>query len=115
MVHLCRKKRCLVMIRELEREAGFVGIRKLAQSWTFMFVIMQIVTIMNSGPISVSRQNRIVNRVEKYVTETTETIEDEEHRAFGIPIAKARTRMKSTMTLTPVSVKKVGGRQSGKL
>ena len=36
--------RCLVTIRELEGEAGFVGIRKLAESWTFMFVIMKIVT-----------------------------------------------------------------------
>ena len=47
---------------------------------------------------------RIVNVVEKYVTETTETIEDEEHGAWEKPIAKARPRMKSTMTLTPVSV-----------
>ena len=45
-----------------------------------------------------------MNGVEKYVTETTETIEDEEHRALGKPIAKARPRMKSTITLTPVSV-----------
>ena len=47
---------------------------------------------------------RIVNGVEKYVTETTETTEDEEHRALGKPIAKARQRIKSTITLTPVSV-----------
>ena len=47
---------------------------------------------------------RIVSGVEKYVTETTETIEDEEHRALGKPIAKARPRMKSPITLTPVSV-----------
>ena len=47
---------------------------------------------------------RIVNGVEKYVTETTETFEGEEHRALGKPIAKARPRMKSTITLTPVSV-----------
>ena len=47
---------------------------------------------------------RIVNGVEKYVTGTTETIEDEEHGALGKPIAKARPRMKSTITLTPVSV-----------
>ena len=42
--------------------------------------------------------------VEKYVNETTATIEDEEHGASGKPIAKARLRMKSTITLTPVSV-----------
>ena len=45
-----------------------------------------------------------MNGVEKYLTETTETIEDEEHGALGKPIAKARPRMKSTITLTPVSV-----------
>ena len=45
-----------------------------------------------------------MNGVEKFVTETSETIEDEEHRALGKPIAKARPRMKSTITLTPVSV-----------
>ena len=44
---------------------------------------------------------RIVNGVEKYVNETTETIEDDEHRALGKTIAKARPRMKSTITLTP--------------
>ena len=47
---------------------------------------------------------RIVNGVEKYVTETTETIEDEQRRASEKPIAKARPRMKSTITLTPVTV-----------
>ena len=59
-----------------------------------------------------------MNGVEKYVTET-ETIEDKEHRALGKPIAKGRPRMKSAITLTPVSValtrEKVDGRQSGKL
>ena len=45
-----------------------------------------------------------MNGVEKYLNETTETIEDEEHRASGKPIAEARPRMKSTITLAPVSV-----------
>ena len=31
---------------------------------------------------------RIVNGIEKYVNETTETMEDEEHGALGKPIAK---------------------------
>ena len=39
-------RRCLVTIRELEQESGFVGIRKLAQSWTFTFVILKIVTVL---------------------------------------------------------------------
>ena len=47
---------------------------------------------------------RIVNGIEIYVNETTETMEDEEHEALGKPIAKARNRMKSTLTLAPVSV-----------
>ena len=47
---------------------------------------------------------RIVNGIEKYVNETTETMEDKEHEASGKPMAKARPRMKSTITLTPVSV-----------
>ena len=44
------------------------------------------------------------NLVHKYVSKTTETMEDEEHRTLGKPITKARPRMKSTTTLTPVSV-----------
>ena len=47
---------------------------------------------------------RIVNGVERYVNDTTETMEDEEHEASGKPIAEARPRMKSTISLTPVSV-----------
>ena len=47
---------------------------------------------------------RNFNGIEKYVKETTETTEDEEHRASGKPIAKARLRMKSSIKLTPVSV-----------
>ena len=43
---------------------------------------------------------RIVNGVEKYVNETTEHISDEE----SFRVAAARTRMKSTITLTPVAV-----------
>ena len=38
-----------------------------------------------------------VNRTEKYVNETTETMENEEHGASGKPIAKARFRKKSTV------------------
>ena len=38
--------RCLVTIRELKQEDEFVRIQKLAQSWTFMFVIMKIVTVL---------------------------------------------------------------------
>ena len=47
---------------------------------------------------------RIVNGIGKYVNETTETMDDEEHEALEKLIAKARPRMKSTMMLTPCSV-----------
>ena len=40
----------------------------------------------------------------KNANKTTETIEDEENGAFGKPVAKARLRMKATMTVTPFSV-----------
>ena len=56
-----------------------------------------------SGPICVSRQVRIVNGIEKYVNEKRQ-MEDEERGALGKPVAKARLRMKSTITLTPISV-----------
>ena len=47
---------------------------------------------------------RIVNEIEKYVTESTETIEDEEHRASGRLVAKARPRLKPAVTLYSASV-----------
>ena len=45
-----------------------------------------------------------MNGVEKHETETTETIEGEEHRAAGKPVAKARPRLKPAVTLTSVSI-----------
>ena len=49
---------------------------------------------------------RIVNGINKYVTETSETIcfERVEHRVIGKPFAKARPRQTSNLTLSPVSV-----------
>ena len=46
---------------------------------------------------------RIVNGVDKYVTESMLT-KEEEDIASGIPIAKARPRHKPTVTLTSVSI-----------
>ena len=43
---------------------------------------------------------RIVNGIEKYVTESTETINDEEHSASG---SRARRRLKPAVTLSSVS------------
>ena len=50
--------------------------------------------------------DRMVNGVEKYVNETTETMEDKEHGALGKPIADTRLRS--------FTRKNVGGRQSRK-
>ena len=47
---------------------------------------------------------RLVNGIQKYVTEATETIEDEEHGAGGRLVAKARPRLKPAVTLSSVSV-----------
>ena len=48
----------------------------------------------------------IVNGIDKYVTETSETIslENVEHRVTGTPFAKAKPRPKPTMTLSPISI-----------
>ena len=61
--------------------------------------------------IFISRQNtvswvRIVNGINKYVTETSETfsLESVEHRVAGKPVAKAKPQPKPTLTLTPVSI-----------
>ena len=49
---------------------------------------------------------RIVNGINKYVTETSQEIPvaSVENRGTGKPVAKARPRPKPTLTLTPVSV-----------
>ena len=45
--YICAENiRCFGSIRELDQEIGFVGIRKLVQSWTFMLVIMKIVKLL---------------------------------------------------------------------
>ena len=100
--------RCLVTIWDLEQEAGFVRIRKLAQCWTSTFVIMKIVTVLKFISDLCFKTTasciRTVNGIEKYVKETTETMENEKHGVSGKPIAKARPRLKSTIMLTRVSV-----------
>ena len=49
---------------------------------------------------------RIVNGINKYVTETSETIslENAEHRATGRPVAKAKPRPVLTVTLSYISI-----------
>ena len=89
MVHLWREYRMSRNDPRTRARGWIVGIRKLA-------------------PISVSRQNRFLgSNCEwswKVRVRDIETIEDERHRAFGKPVAKARPPMKSTITLTPVAV-----------
>ena len=49
---------------------------------------------------------RIVNGINEYVIETSETIslENAEHRATGRPVAKARPRLKLAVTLSSISI-----------
>ena len=49
---------------------------------------------------------RIVNRINKNVTETSETIslENDEHRGTGKHVAKAKPRPKFVVTLSPISI-----------
>ena len=49
---------------------------------------------------------RIVNGIDKYVTETSETIslEHVEHRVTGKPVAKAKPRPIPTVTLSLISI-----------
>ena len=49
---------------------------------------------------------RIVNGINKYVTETSEEIPvaSVENRGTGKPVAKAEPRPKPTLTLSPVSI-----------
>ena len=94
--------RCFVTIRELEL------IRKLALCWALIFVIMEIVTVLKFRSDLCFKTTaswvRIVNEVEKYVTETTETTEDKDHRALEKLVAKATPRLKLAVALTPIAV-----------
>ena len=49
---------------------------------------------------------RIVNEVNKYVTETSETtsLDYVEHRVTGKLVAKAKSQPKLTVTLSPISI-----------
>ena len=49
---------------------------------------------------------RIVNGVDKYVIETTETTPNGnvEHRSSGKLVAKARPQLKPAVTLSPISI-----------
>ena len=49
---------------------------------------------------------RIVNGINKYVFETSETIslESVEHRVSGKPVAKAKSRLKPAVTLSLISI-----------
>ena len=47
---------------------------------------------------------RIVNGIDQFVTESMETKEEEEHRASGRPVARARPRLKPAVTLSSVSI-----------
>ena len=109
MVHLCSEK-TLPRHNPRTRARGWIRrITKLGPVLNIHFCLhedrksieTQVRSLFQDRPAS---WVRIVNGVEKYVIETTETIEDEQHGAFGKPIAEARLRMISTITQTPVAV-----------
>ena len=79
MEHHAENTRYLVTIRELEREAGFVGIHVCHHEDRYSIEI-QFRSLFQDRRAS---WVRIVNGVEKYVKETTETSEDEETRVLG--------------------------------
>ena len=86
--------------RKHEKRPG-VGCEGLPSSKTLRY--------RNHGRIPVSRQVswvRIVNGIDKNVTETSETISFDylEHRVAGKPVAKAKPQSKPTVTLSPVSI-----------
>ena len=111
MVHLCRE---YTLLRNDLRSRARGWIRKntkIGPVWNVYVCVchhedrysieIQVRSLFQDRTASWVRND---NGIEKYANETTETMEDEEHEALGKPIAKARTRMKSTITLTPVSV-----------
>ena len=92
MVHLCRE---FTLPRNDQRSRARGWIRKN----TKIGQVLNVYVCHHVERCSVEIQFRPL-----FVKETTETMEDEEHGALGKPIGKARPRMKSTITLTPVSV-----------
>ena len=88
------------------------------------FVIMKIVTVLKFRSDLCFKTEpphgfEKVNGVEKYVNETTETMEDEEHGALEKPYCKSKTsneiNINADTRVRSSTRKKVGGRQSRKL
>ena len=99
--------RCFETRRRLVQEDGFSRIRESAQSWTKVCrhedrysVDVLVQSLFQDRTVS---GVRIVNGVDKYVTESMLT-KEEEGVASVKPIAKARPRLKPTVALTSVSI-----------
>ncbi len=92
-------------------KGGFSETRKSAQSLDVKVCLHQrrygieimIESLLREGTAS---SVRIVNGINKYVTETSQTIslENVEHRVTGKPVAKAKPRLKLAVTPSPISI-----------
>ena len=101
--------RCLAMKREPVWEDGFWARQESVQSWSKRFAVVtkkkrsievQVPSLFQDNTVS---WVRIVNGVDRYVTESMPTAK-EENTAPGTPIAKAKPRQKPTVTLSSISI-----------
>ena len=101
--------RWLEIRKHPEREGGFLKIQKIGPVLDAKVCLLQNRFGRNRGRISVRDGTaswlRIVNGVDKYVTETTETTPtgNVERSSSGKLVAKARPQLKPAVTLSPIS------------
>ena len=100
--------RCLDAKRRLERKDGLSRIRESVQSWTLKKCRLEDwysieVLVESLFQDHTASWVRIVSGIDKYVTESMQT-KEEEHGALGRPVAKARLRLKPAVTLSSVSI-----------
>ena len=108
MKSLCREY-TLLRNEKASRVRGWIlGNTKIGPVLDVKVCLIKIVTVLIESLFRDGTASwvRIVNGINKYVTETTETIslENAEHRAAGRLVAKARPRLKPAVTLSSISV-----------
>ena len=91
-----------------EETSRVVETRRSAQSWMWRYAFIKDVTVLGSWSNLFFETEqflglRIVNGIDKYVTETSQEIPfgSVENGRTGKPVAKAKPRPKPTFTLTP--------------
>ena len=89
-------KHCLETKRRLERNGGFFD--SIQDRYSIEILVESLFQDRTASCV------RIVNGIDKYVTESMETKEEEVHRTSGRPVAKARARLKPAVALSSVSV-----------